>query len=80
MDKPTKDDDQPKSRVVPVDERINDLKVDSKAMSPKEKLSAYFTIAAAAFGLISDGCGSFFADYCWSSLTTHDLPTTVRPE
>ena len=23
---------------------------------PKERLSAYFTIAAAAFGLISDGC------------------------
>lgn len=25
-------------------------------LSTKEKLSAYFTIAAAAFGLISDGC------------------------
>jgi hypothetical protein len=24
----------------------------------KEKISAYFTIAAAAFGLISDGCES----------------------
>jgi len=29
----------------------------------KEKISAYFTIAAAAFGLISDGCKSHCADY-----------------
>jgi len=28
-----------------------------------EKISAYFTIAAAAFGLISDGCKSHCADY-----------------
>jgi hypothetical protein len=28
-----------------------------------EKISAYFTIAAAAFGLISDGCKSHGADF-----------------
>jgi hypothetical protein len=27
-----------------------------QATTTKEKISAYFTIAAAAFGLISDGC------------------------
>ena len=27
-----------------------------EATTTKEKISAYFTIAAAAFGLISDGC------------------------
>lgn len=29
----------------------------------KEKISAYFTIAAAAFGLISDGCKFHCVDY-----------------
>ena len=43
---------------VSVNERVQDLKNDSKAVSRKERLSAYFTIAAAAFGLISDGCKS----------------------
>ena len=32
-------------------------------MTRKETISAYFTIAAAAFGLISDGCKSHCADY-----------------
>lgn len=32
------------------------LKQEAHTLSPKERLSAYFTIAAAAFGLISDGC------------------------
>ena len=41
---------------VTVDERAQDLQIDSKAVTRKESLSAYFTIAAAAFGLISDGC------------------------
>ncbi|KAF8520353.1 MFS Git1p-like glycerophosphoinositol permease [Hysterangium stoloniferum] len=31
------------------------IKQDAHQLSPKERLSAYFTIAAAAFGLISDG-------------------------
>jgi hypothetical protein len=30
----------------------------TNTMTAKEKISAYFTIAAAAFGLISDGCKS----------------------
>lgn len=41
---------------ISVEERIEGLRNDSKALTRKEKLSAYFTIAAAAFGLISDGC------------------------
>lgn len=49
-----------KGNVVSVTERADELKTDSKALDPREKLSAYFTIAAAAFGLISDGCGSCF--------------------
>ena len=47
---------QGQERVVPVEERMEGLKNDSQALSAKETLSAYFTIAAAAFGLISDGC------------------------
>lgn len=40
---------------VTAEEQINKLKTDHTAISSKERLSAYFTIAAAAFGLISDG-------------------------
>jgi hypothetical protein len=32
--------------------------LDKQATNTKESISAYFTIAAAAFGLISDGCES----------------------
>jgi hypothetical protein len=32
--------------------------LDKQATTTKERISAYFTIAAAAFGLISDGCES----------------------
>lgn len=35
---------------------VRDLQVGKQATTTKEKISAYFTIAAAAFGLISDGC------------------------
>ena len=53
--------DQADSHVlpVPVEEQTGKLKTDSRAVEPREKLSAYFTIAAAAFGLISDGCKAF---------------------
>ena len=60
--KSLKNVDQADSRVLPVtvlvveEEQIGKLKTDSQAVEPREKLSAYFTIAAAAFGLISDGC------------------------
>ncbi|PAV22202.1 MFS Git1p-like glycerophosphoinositol permease [Pyrrhoderma noxium] len=40
---------------IPVEEKVNKLNLDNTAVSSKERLSAYFTIAAAAFGLISDG-------------------------
>ena len=34
----------------------DDQDLGKQAITAREKLSAYFTIAAAAFGLISDGC------------------------
>jgi hypothetical protein len=37
---------------------IPDLGKQANIVTTKEKISAYFTIAAAAFGLISDGCKS----------------------
>ncbi|KZP31225.1 MFS Git1p-like glycerophosphoinositol permease [Athelia psychrophila] len=36
-------------------EHAEELRADAHTQSPKESMSAYFTIAAAAFGLISDG-------------------------
>lgn len=45
-------------RVVPVDERLASIKNVARPVDKREALSAYFTIAAAAFGLISDGCES----------------------
>ena len=47
----------------------------------KEKISAYFTIAAAAFGLISDGCKSHCAGYPkhHNALSTNDTkPVKIR--
>lgn len=44
------------SVAVSVDEHTARLKAEAHTSTAKEKLSAYFTIAAAAFGLISDGC------------------------
>jgi hypothetical protein len=35
---------------------VQDSGLDMLATTTKERISAYFTIAAAAFGLISDGC------------------------
>ena len=37
---------------------VPDLGKQANIVTTKEKISAYFTIAAAAFGLISDGCKS----------------------
>jgi len=37
--------------------------LDKQATTTKERISAYFTIAAAAFGLISDGCESHHESY-----------------
>lgn len=56
------------SHIVPAEEQIVKLKADSQAVEPRERLSAYFTIAAAAFGLISDGCKClvFLAYYSYS--------------
>ena len=42
---------------------VPDLGKQANVMTAKEKISAYFTIAAAAFGLISDGCKS---DSCYA--------------
>jgi len=37
---------------------VQDSDINKQATTTKERISAYFTIAAAAFGLISDGCKS----------------------
>jgi hypothetical protein len=37
---------------------VQDSDLDKQATTTKESISTYFTIAAAAFGLISDGCES----------------------
>lgn len=37
--------------------------LDKQATTTKERISAYFTIAAAAFGLISDGCELLHESY-----------------
>ena len=41
---------------VSASKHARELQADAHEQTPKERLSAYFTIAAAAFGLISDGC------------------------
>lgn len=51
-------DSPSRERVVSVDERVTSIKNDARPVDRREALSAYFTIAAAAFGLISDGCKS----------------------
>jgi len=40
------------------DTEVQDIKIKNspQVMTSKERLSAYFTIAAAGFGMISDGC------------------------
>lgn len=40
-----------------------DSDLEEEATTTKERVSAYFTIAAAAFGLISDGCESDHDSY-----------------
>ena len=42
---------------------VQDSDLDKQAATTKERISAYFTIAAAAFGLISDGCESHHESY-----------------
>jgi hypothetical protein len=42
---------------------VPELRVGKQVTTTKEKISAYFTIAAAAFGLISDGCKSPHTSY-----------------
>lgn len=54
---------------VTAEEHAAKLKREARPMSNKEKLSAYFTIAAAALGLISDGCKSLCCCNFWNDLT-----------
>lgn len=42
--------------VVSVDAHAAKLKEEAHTLTTRESISMYFTIAAAAFGLISDGC------------------------
>jgi hypothetical protein len=46
----------------------NALRAEAHSMTKKEALSTYFTIAAAAFGLISDGCKRVFDSSTQSKL------------
>lgn len=39
-------------------------KAEAHILTAKETISAYFTIAAAAFGLISDGCKQLWVHGC----------------
>lgn len=57
--------DKKTAAVVSAEGHAAQLKAEAHVLNPKEKLSAYFTIAAAAFGLISDGC--MFNLESWSS-------------
>jgi hypothetical protein len=52
----TKTDLQQQTIVVSADTHVAELEAEAHTLTSKETLSAYFTIAAAAFGLISDGC------------------------
>lgn len=60
--------DDSEENVVSIDQRVRDLKTNTSAVDRRESMSAYFTIAAAAAGLISDGCESlcstFSSDNC----------------
>lgn len=49
-------EDVKQTEVITSEDVVQDLGKQAITTSMKEKISAYFTIAAAAFGLISDGC------------------------
>jgi hypothetical protein len=51
----------------------DELKCTVRAVNPKERLSAYSTILAAAFGLISDGC-EYYDHPCLESLSPQYRP------
>jgi len=51
-----KRDMQEKDVGVSAEAHANALRAEAHTMTTRESLSMYFTIAAAAFGLISDGC------------------------
>ena len=55
----TTDANKPKSEP----DRSDNLKKEAQSVDPRERLSAYFTIVAAAFGLISDGCATFLCSF-----------------
>jgi hypothetical protein len=58
--------DVKQAEVITSEDVVQDL--GKQTTTTKEKISAYFTIAAAAFGLISDGCklpcGSYRTPRC----------------
>lgn len=55
--------DVDEKHTIAVEERAADLRHNAQAVDPREKLSAQFTIAAAAAGLISDGCECFYESF-----------------
>jgi hypothetical protein len=70
---PTKSDLPQDKGVVSVDTHAAKLKEGAHTLTARESLSAYFTIAAAAFGLISDGCE-------WAGVYFYQLLTSCRSE
>lgn len=57
------DSDSHLPTLVSAEYQAEEITREAHNLTRKESMSAYFTIAAAAFGLISDGCelfGSFF--------------------
>ena len=66
-------EDMKQVEVMTSEDVVQDL--GKQAITTKEKISAYFTIAAAAFGLISDGCKLRYGSprYAVLRLTTQNL-------
>lgn len=56
---------------VSANEPVVKLRAEARTLTSKESLSAYFTIAAAAFGLISDGCECGMTSHFGQSLQIH---------
>ena len=58
------EEDSAQAKVILTSETVvPDLRTQPSGTTKKEKISVYFTIAAAAFGFVSDGCKSHCAGY-----------------
>lgn len=50
--------DEPQEKKASAEQHANKIKETAHDLTHRERISTYFTIAAAACGLISDGCTS----------------------